>query len=103
MNKKLILFGEGLFTEIAHQYFTDDSEYDVVCFTKDNEYISSPTYLGLPMKNFSDIEKCYPPSEYDMHIAVSYTNMNCLRERIYNEAKKKGYKLVSYISLWCPM
>jgi len=100
-DKKLLLFGEGLYTEIAHQYFTDDSEYEVVCFTKDDEYINSSQYLGLPMKDFSDIEKFYPPSEYDMHIAVSYTDMNRLRERAYHEAKEKGYNLVSYISSKC--
>jgi sugar O-acyltransferase (sialic acid O-acetyltransferase NeuD family) len=100
-DKKLLLFGEGLYTEIAHQYFTDDSEYEVVCFTKDDEYINSSQYLGLPMKAFSDIEKFYPPSEYDMHIAVSYTDMNRLRERVYHEAKEKGYNLVSYISSKC--
>ena len=96
-----IIFGEGLFTEIAHQYFTDDSEYEVVCFTKDDDYISSDTYLGLPMVKFSEIENNYPPSEYDLHVAVSYTNMNKLRERVYHEAKKKGYNLPSYVSSKC--
>ena len=102
-DKKLLLFGEGLYTEIAHQYFTDDSEYEVVAFVKDDNHINSMEYLGLPMKNFSDIEEHYPPSEYDMHIAVSYTDLNHLRERIYHEAKEKGYNLVSYISSKCSM
>jgi sugar O-acyltransferase (sialic acid O-acetyltransferase NeuD family) len=100
-NKKLILFGEGLFTEIAHQYFCDDSEYDVVCFTKDDDFITSDSYLGLPMIPFSQIEKLYPPCEHDMHIAVSYTDLNSLRERVYNQAKTKGYFLPSYISSKC--
>lgn len=100
-NKKLILFGEGLFTEIAYQYFSDDSEYEVVCFTKDDAYINSDTYLGLPMVAFSEIKEKCPPSEFDMHIAVSYTNLNSLRERIYHEAKDKGYYLPSYISSKC--
>lgn len=100
-NKNLIIFGEGLYTEIAYQYFCDDSEYDVVCFTKDDDYINSSTYFGLPMIPFSKIEQTYNPNEYDMHIAVSYTDMNRLRERIYYEAKQKGYKLVSYVSSKC--
>jgi len=99
--KKLILFGEGLYTEIANQYFTDDSNYEVVAFTKNDEYIKSNTYLGLPMVKFSNIENYYPPSEYDMFIAISYTSMNHLRERVYNDAKTKGYNLPSYISSKC--
>ena len=100
-NKKLIIFGEGLYTEIVHQYFTDDSEYEIVCFTKDDDYITSDEYLGLPMVPFSKVQELYPPEQFDMHIAVSYTNLNSLRERIYHEAKNKGYKLPSYISSNC--
>jgi sugar O-acyltransferase (sialic acid O-acetyltransferase NeuD family) len=96
--KKLILFGEGLYTEIALQYFTDDSEYEVVSFTKDDDYITGDTYLGLPMVPFSKVQELYPPAEFDMHIAVSYTNLNHLRERVFHEAKEKGYTLPSYIS-----
>lgn len=100
-NKNLIIFGEGLFTEIAYQYFTDDSEYDVACFTKDDKYINSSNYLNLPMVPFSNIEDVYPPEQFDMHIAVSYTNLNHLRERVFHEAKKKGYNLTSYVSSKC--
>jgi sugar O-acyltransferase (sialic acid O-acetyltransferase NeuD family) len=97
-NKKLVIFGEGLYTEIAHQYFNDDSEYEVIAFTKDDDYIESDTYLNLPMVPFSEVVAKYPPDEFDMHIAVSYTNLNHLRERIFYEAKQKGYTLPSYIS-----
>jgi sugar O-acyltransferase (sialic acid O-acetyltransferase NeuD family) len=99
--KKLVVFGEGLYTEIVYQYFEDDSQYAVVAFTKDDSFISSDKYLGLPMIKFSEVERFYPPAEYDMFIAVSYTDMNKLREKKYHEAKEKGYKLVSYISSKC--
>ena len=36
-----------------------------------------------------------------MFIAISYTNLNKIRETKYNEAKQKGYTLVSYISSKC--
>lgn len=101
MKKKIVLFGQGLYTEIVHQYFTDDSDYQVVAFTKDDLYITDKEYLGLPMVNFTEVQNLYPPSEHDMFIAVSYTNMNHLRERVYFEAKQKGYNLPSYISSKC--
>jgi sugar O-acyltransferase (sialic acid O-acetyltransferase NeuD family) len=100
-NKKLIVFGEGLYAEIVHQYFTDDSQYEIAAFTKDDNYRKSEQYLGLPMIDFSVVEVLYPPSEYDMFIAISYTEMNHLRERKYFEAKQKGYKLASYVSSKC--
>lgn len=99
--KKLIIFGEGSYAEIVQQYFTDDSEYEVVCFTKDDDFIESDQYLGLPMVPFSKIQDLYPPDQHDMHIAVSYTELNHLRERKFYEAKEKGYNLPSYISSKC--
>lgn len=99
--KKLILFGKGSFAQIAKDYFNDDSNYEVVAFTLDNEFIDSDTYLGLPLIPFDEIEKKYHPNEYDMHIALVYTNMNKLREEKYNLAKEKGYQLASYISSKC--
>ena len=99
--KPLILFGKGLFAEIALQYFTDDSEYKVIAFTLDDEFIDEDTYLNLPVIKFSEVEKKYPPSNFEMFICLSYTNMNKLREKKYFEAKEKGYNLVSYISSKC--
>ncbi len=99
MNKnKIIIFGQGLYAEIVNQYLTDDSEYEVVAFTLDDEYIKEDTYLGLPMVPFSKVQELYPPDEYFMHIGLSYTNLNHLREERYYEAKAKGYTLPTYIS-----
>lgn len=99
--KKLIIFGQGLYAEIAHQYFTDDSDYEVVISTVDDDYRKQDEYLSTPMVNFSNIENIYAPSEFDLFIAVSYTEMNHLRKRIYYEAKQKGYNLPSYVSSRC--
>lgn len=98
MKHKLIIFGKGLYAEIVHQYFTDDSNYEVCGFTLDDEYVDSDSYLGLPLVPFSKVHRRFPPGEYDMHVGLSYTNMNELREARYHEAKVKGYKLPTYIS-----
>jgi len=98
MKKKIIIFGQGLYAEIVNQYLTDDSEYEVVAFTLDDECINEDTYLGLPMIPFSNIEKTYPPENHFMHIGLSYTNLNHLREDRYHDAKSKGYILPTYIS-----
>ena len=98
MKKKIIIFGKGLYAEIINQYLTDDSEYEVVAFTLDDEYTKEDTYLGLPMVPFSKIQELYPPTDYFMHIGLSYTNLNHLRKDRYYEAKAKGYILPTYIS-----
>lgn len=97
-NKKIVIFGYGTFAEIILQYLTDDSEYEVVAFTLDDEYIKEDTYLGLPMIPFSKVQELYPPIDYFMYVGLSYTNLNHLREDRYHEAKAKSYILPTYIS-----
>ncbi len=95
---KIIVFGTGDVAQIAKYYFDIDSPYQVVAFTLDAKYIKDNTFEGLPVYPFEDIEKNFPPNEYLMFIAVAYGDMNRIREKIFYEAKKKGYNLVSYIS-----
>uniref|UniRef100_UPI0040480E5F acetyltransferase n=1 Tax=Algoriphagus sp. TaxID=1872435 RepID=UPI0040480E5F len=98
MNKKIIIFGDSAFAEIAFEYFTYDSDYEVVAFTVSNEFLCKESFNGLPIIPFEEIENKYPPSEFDMHIAIVYNSLNRVRIKFYNEAKKKGYKLANYIS-----
>jgi sugar O-acyltransferase (sialic acid O-acetyltransferase NeuD family) len=99
--KPLIIFGLGDIAQIANYYFEIDTELEVVAFTVDSAYKSQETFEGKPVVEFEDIIKFYPPSEYDMFIALSYSKMNKIREDKYNQAKAKGYHLVSYISSSC--
>lgn len=96
--KKIIIFGNSQFAEIAHYFFTHDSEYDVSAFTINNEFINNDKFQNLPLVSFEDIEKYFSPSEYSMFIAIAYSKLNKTREKIFQEAKAKGYNLVSYVS-----
>ncbi len=96
--KKLVLFGDSAFAEIAYEYFTHDSEYEVVAFTVTNEFIKRNELLGLPVVPFNEIEEKFPPTHFEMHVAVVYNSLNRVRKRFYEDAKLKGYKLANYIS-----
>ncbi|MBT8309157.1 MAG: acetyltransferase [Flavobacteriaceae bacterium] len=98
---KLILFGTGDIAQIANYYFDIDSDHEVVAFTVDSEFIEGNSFEGKPLVAFEEITDLYPPSEYKMFIALSYTQMNKLREHKYNKAKEMGYELVSYMSSRC--
>lgn len=98
MSKKLVIFGVGDIGQLAHYYFTHDSDYDVAAFTVDRDYIKDDMFCDLPVVPFEDIENSHPPSEYDIFVAVSYAQLNKVRRDKYLEAKKKGYTTPSYIS-----
>lgn len=96
--KKLVIFGGDDFAEVARYLFDHDSEYKTAAFTVNAEYIHEETFSGLPLVSFEEVEKFYDPGEYEMFLAIGYSKVNLTREQKYLEAKKKGYKLATYVS-----
>jgi len=43
-NKKIFIVGAGEFAQIAYEYFTHDSEFEVVAFCVNKEYIEVQRY-----------------------------------------------------------
>lgn len=97
MKKEIVLFGTGEIAELAHFYLTNDSEFKIVAFTADRDHINNDSFMGLPLIPFDDIENVFSPAKYGMHVSLSYNKLNLIREQKYNEAKAKGYELVSYV------
>jgi sugar O-acyltransferase (sialic acid O-acetyltransferase NeuD family) len=86
---------------MVHYYLTNDSDHEVVAFTVNEEFLDEKEYKGLPVVPFESIEETYPPGEYSMYVAMGYRKMNKIRARLYEEAKAKGYELITYISSNC--
>ena len=98
MRKPLVIFGSGEIAQLAHYYFSKDSNYEVVAFTADANYIKESEFCGLPVVAFEDVAKNYPPDSYDFFVALSYSKLNAVRKEKFLAAKEMGYKLVSFIS-----
>lgn len=96
--KKLVIVGAGEFGEIAYEYFSFDSEYEVVAFAVENQYKSLDILFDLPVIDFENIEKMYPAQEYETFVAVTYVKLNRARRRLYDACKAKGYHCASYVS-----
>ena len=94
---KIIIFGTGEIAELAYYYFTNDSQYEVVAFVADDEYVNNSTFQNLPLVKVSEVCDLYPPQDYKAHVALSYNKLNQIRERKYNLMKSLGYDLVSYV------
>jgi sugar O-acyltransferase (sialic acid O-acetyltransferase NeuD family) len=98
---KLVIFGAGDIARLAHYYFVHDTPHEVVAFTVDAEYCHSEAFLDLPLVKFEEVAQRYPPVNYKMFVALSYTKLNKLRAAKYYAAKGLGYELVTYISSHC--
>lgn len=96
--QKLVIVGEGETAEIAYEYFTHDSNFEVVAFSAEKAYLKQSSLFGLPVIPFENVENLYSPQTYRIFIAVSYTQLNRVRTRLYEAAKAKGYQFASYVS-----
>jgi sugar O-acyltransferase (sialic acid O-acetyltransferase NeuD family) len=99
--RKLVIFGAGDIAQIANYYFKLHTDYSVEAFTVDGAYMKESAFEGKPVVAFEDLKSSFLPGEFDLFIALSYKNMNKIRQAKYEQAKKEGYQLASYISPKC--
>ena len=93
-----MIVGDRVFAEIAHEYFTHDSEYEVVGFSVERGYIQGDSFRGLPMVPFDSLEETFDPDDHSVHVAITYLQFNRVRARLAGEARDRGYSLASYVS-----
>lgn len=97
-SRKLVIVGDTAFAEIAYEYFTHDSDYEVVAFSVEREYLGREELFGLPVVPFETLEETHAPAAHSVYCANVYTKLNRLRTRLAAEAKRKGFALASYVS-----
>ena len=96
--KKLVIVGDTAFAEIAREYFDGDSAYRVVAHAVEKPFLKREELHGLPVVEFESLERHFSPSDHEVYVAATYTQLNRLRTRLARSAKEKGYALASYVS-----
>ena len=98
MKTPLVIFGSGDIAQLAHFYFSTDSEYEIVAFAVDSAYRTTSTFCGLPVIAFEEIAEHYSPDKHELFIALSYSKLNTARKEKYLAAKAMNYRLASFVS-----
>lgn len=98
---KVVVFGTASFAELVHYYLSRDERYDVVAFCTHRDHLTVTTFCGLPVVAFEDVDHLHPAASHEMFVAVGYRKVNQIRADIYQQAKAKGYSLLTYVSPHC--
>jgi sugar O-acyltransferase (sialic acid O-acetyltransferase NeuD family) len=95
--KRVIIFGNGQIADIIFDYFSKNPNIQVDGFCVHDKFKNKQKYRGKPLIKISDLKKNYPPKKYLVHVALSYSDNNCTRMKVFNQIKKMGYKFANYI------
>lgn len=98
MPRPLVLIGAGEFAQIACEYFEHDSDREVAAFSVERAYLGETELAGRPVVPYEELEVRYPPAGFDAFVAIPASQLNRLRTRFYQDAKRRGYRLASYVS-----
>lgn len=98
MNRKLVLVGAGEFALIANEYFTHDSDYEVVAFSVNRDYLKDKVLEGKPVVPYEEFEAHFPADQFSVFVAIPASQLNGVRKRFYLELKGRGYRFASYVS-----
>lgn len=96
--RKLVVFGDRQIAEVCAFYFEHDSDYELVAFTVDGEYLKQDHMSGRPVVAFEELAQRFPPEEHDLFVGLGYGGMNRLRADKVAAGAAKGYRLASYAS-----
>ena len=96
--ENLVIFGTGEISELAHYYFTHDSNYEVVGFAVDEEFKDREQHCGLPVVSDVELTDRFPPETHKAFVAISYAKLNSVRSEKVKFLKTNGYQLATYVS-----
>ena len=97
-NKNLVIIGLGETADLAYEYFMYDSNYNVIGFAADKQFIKAKNYLGLPIYDLVELKDHFSVMEIECFVALASGNMNRDREKLFKRIKDYGYKCANYIS-----
>lgn len=100
--KKLVIFGVSEIAKCAYEYFKHDSDYEVVAFTVDKNYVNGlDSFNNLPLIPFENLSCYFSPAQHAAFVAVGAQKLNRIRTEKYFDLKNQGYQMASYVSSKC--
>ena len=96
--KPVVIFGADTFARVVVRYLEADSPQDVVAFTVHQTHLQSTELQGRPVVPFESLVETHPPDNYAMLVAIGSSRVNQFRADMYNECKRLGYELISYVN-----
>ena len=99
MKEKLVIVGVGGLAPEVVDFVERYNLFDIIGFSVDSKYLSSPEYMGKPVYPLEEIEKHLDISKVKIFIAISWYNyLNKYKRQKFEILKEKGFHFANLIS-----
>jgi sugar O-acyltransferase (sialic acid O-acetyltransferase NeuD family) len=98
MARKLWIFGDGSFADMAHHLFSTDSGYQVAGFMVDAAYLRRDRFNGLPVLAYEEFRRSVRAEDADVFVGIGVADLNAVRAAKVAQVAADGYKLASFVS-----
>ena len=97
MKKRVVIFGTTMFSSQLCVILNREG-IEVVVFTVDKEYMESVFFCDLPVFPFEALEQFVDTVNIEIALTIGYNHMNDIRKLKYLECKRRGYKVLTFVS-----
>ncbi len=97
MKRDLIIVGTGDYAECAALYFTEQGKHALLGFAEERAFITKASFLDQPIFPFEDLSTTFSAAELTVFVAIGPGRINTVRERIFLQCAKLGFRLESFI------
>lgn len=97
-DRKLVIVGDSAFAEVACEYFTHDSSYEVAGFAVERPFLKQNQLFDLDVVPLDEIVERFPAATHDVFVAITYGQLNRLRSRLLATVREMGYRPARYVS-----
>ena len=97
MQKKVIIIGNSHFSEIIYEHITQDTDWSVVAFAADRDFIKADSISGTAVIPIEEMDNEFDGQEVSLIMAVGYGNGNRTRRKLFEECTGKGFHFTNYI------
>jgi sugar O-acyltransferase (sialic acid O-acetyltransferase NeuD family) len=96
-HRKLLIFGAGEYAEVAGYYFSRDASREIAAYVVDDAFVAQDRVGDIPVVPWSEAMTRFPPSDFDVFVAIGYSRLNRLRVEKAAAVKEAGYDLAALL------
>ena len=98
VGSKVLIIGANNYAVELLREIEQETPLRIEAFATYKDFKTIDSLDGIPVVAFEDIRQLYPNDNISVVVAIGYTKMNAIREKVYRDCRQQGFRICGYIS-----